>query len=198
MRSGTFLHSALLILGCLFVLQGCVSVTLISDYDETIDKGLTAYQEAMETQYAKIQSGAVANDYATSQNFYAEQLAKLTVLYNRALAFDEPAGCPTLGSGVQLDRVIANTTSAFDSQVSGALSDTVTRARGELDNFKGKDCTDIVFSLLITNHKLAEEIHKSVTTLTGAALSITNSTMTQSVRIALRNELGKKIASGSN
>lgn len=169
--------------------------TLVSPYDETIDKGLTNYQEAIEVHYAKMQTNVIPRDYASSKPFYAEQLGGLAVLLNRAKATDEPAGCPTI-KGLQAlsDKAVGELEAAAGGDLRDQIQGAVKEALQDINNVDASSCTVVVLSLLMVNHEKAELIHKKNDPMNDTLIDLTRSSLSQSVRIALRNELGKKLA----
>jgi len=66
-----------------FVISGCVSVKLIGDYDETIDKSVTEIQQKTELYVAKLNSNP---NTPFDQEFHDTTKASLAVLKTRASA----------------------------------------------------------------------------------------------------------------
>ncbi len=78
LRLSRWLSSILL----LVLISGCVTVKLVGDYDEQIDKGTTALQKEVETFLVKLESTAPkpedkVEDYGKNKQFYAD--AKVTI-----------------------------------------------------------------------------------------------------------------------
>jgi len=63
-------------------LASCLTVRLVSDYDEVLDKGLQEYREALDTFVT--QAAAAKKTYASSVDDYARLAAKADVLVARA------------------------------------------------------------------------------------------------------------------
>ena len=59
---------------CVISLSGCVTVNLISDYDEATDKAVTAVQRKFETFFVELESqiGTDAAAYKNHTSFYKE------------------------------------------------------------------------------------------------------------------------------
>ncbi len=78
----------LLCLVLVLLLSGCVSVRLISDYDEQIDASITAFQKEMETFLTSLERNA-GKDKAKYENnivFYDEAKVDLSAVRVRAAA----------------------------------------------------------------------------------------------------------------
>lgn len=72
---------------CLTV-TGCMSVRLIANYDEQIDKGVTAFQKTMESHISTLESqvGTPKADYGNYVEFYRQVKVDLSALRVRAAA----------------------------------------------------------------------------------------------------------------
>jgi len=69
-----------------FALTGCASVKLVGDYDEQIDKGVTALQKDTETFLVKLESvpGDKLDGYEKNKTFYGETKVTISSLRLRA------------------------------------------------------------------------------------------------------------------
>lgn len=70
----------------LLLLAGCFTVQFVSDYDEEIDRGITAFQKQIERHLAVMERGlgTPAADYAQSEAFYDAVRIDLGLLRTRA------------------------------------------------------------------------------------------------------------------
>lgn len=71
------------------MLAGCITVKLVGDYDEQIDKGITALQKDLEAFLVKLESSAPrpkdkVEDYARHRQFYADAKVAISSLRVRA------------------------------------------------------------------------------------------------------------------
>jgi hypothetical protein len=68
------------------LLAGCPTVRLVSDYDEEIDRGVTAFQRQIEHHLAGLERviGTPAADYGRYTEFYDDVKIDLTLLRSRA------------------------------------------------------------------------------------------------------------------
>lgn len=69
-----------------FAVSSCVTVRLIADYDEQIDKGITAFQRSMENHLLTLagQIGTPAADLSNYDDFYLNTKVNLNALRWRA------------------------------------------------------------------------------------------------------------------
>jgi hypothetical protein len=79
--------AVLALVSCLAA-AGCITVRLIADYDEQIDKGVTAFQKAMESHLTTLESkiGTPDAEYPNYAQFYREIKVDLSALRVRAAA----------------------------------------------------------------------------------------------------------------
>ena len=80
------LGAPLLLCLAVAVLAGCGTITLVGDYDEQIDKGVTALQKDLETFLVKLESvpGAKLDGYEKNKTFYGEARVAISSLRVRA------------------------------------------------------------------------------------------------------------------
>jgi hypothetical protein len=75
----------LALLYCL-LLTGCPTVQFVSDYDEEIDRGITAFQKQIERHLAVMERavGTPAGDFSRSEELYETLIIDLSLLKTRA------------------------------------------------------------------------------------------------------------------
>jgi hypothetical protein len=87
-RARASIGAALLFFAVLAFATAACTVTLIGDYDETIDKGVTDVQQKAELYLSKLQSDP---NTAYDQSFYDDINSRLAVLKTRAAALEKYA-----------------------------------------------------------------------------------------------------------
>jgi len=87
----TIIYSKLLFLVLIAALQGCSSIRLISDYDETTDKLTTEIQQKVSEVYVKIERniGTSKADYSNFIDLYDEIRVLANTLEVRANSIDK-------------------------------------------------------------------------------------------------------------
>ena len=80
------LGTPLLLCLAVAVLAGCATIKLVGDYDEQIDKGVTALQKDLEAFLVKLESvpGAKVDGYEKNKAFYGEAKVAISSLRVRA------------------------------------------------------------------------------------------------------------------
>lgn len=126
--------------------SGCVSVSLVSDYDPQIDAGLTTlYGETSAFVDEMVaEAGTPAGAYAANQGFYRVSAGKIAALTARAEANKALDHCP---STKLLSR-------AARSHVSSEVRQT-------LDRLSGDDCQVVLFTLLKDNFEQMRRFHEA-------------------------------------
>lgn len=180
---------ALIVGVVVLALTGC-TVRLVGDYDENIDRGLTAYQESISAFLSKmaVAEGDAAR-YRTNREFYQQAGAKLDTLVTRARASEDGNCLPAnvIGDGIQrlVETVLKLEGLASQIPESGAIF-------ARLKEPRSGSCTVIVLLVVKDNHDIVELIHKHNDRLAPVVVDIVRPTVEQGVRIALKNELAKK------
>ena len=186
------------------LLTGCITVTLVEPYDETIDKGATAYQEALEkfvietTESYKAclgRDGAAcekASYSAQKDAFYNPQTAKLLVLKTRAQSLDSLGLCASVfefASSLSKETI-------SDPQIRGWV------APFEEGAPVPQNCTEIQVDTVLKNHALMASVHEDLETKPAEeaasqvvdrnALGLFRDTLVQNIKILLFVENAKK------
>jgi len=159
----------------MFILTGCGTLRLVSDYDERIDQGVTEFQEGflgfIQGMNQKVRTPA--GTYDQNIAFYDRWTPKLQVLSDRALAANPAGTCPgseTFGGFLQqgfggLAIAVQSATSAFiqagalpsPQQLQNTSVQIGTLTAGELSG----DCTARLLQLLARQFANFAAFHKA-------------------------------------
>lgn len=199
-RSG-FLTTILAVL-MLVSLTGCLTVSLVEDYDAVIDGGLHQYDESINGFLNRMErlGGQEAGHYSKNPDipkFYAEQLGKLQALEDRAEALGGKECLPAIWGSEGIEWLLAQTVdlaAEFDDEdlsrdIRDGLNDLQNK---EADAYRGKSCTQIVLYVVAVNHRLLEAIHKDEDKLLPEVVAPARGLVRQGVRMAMQNESAKK------
>jgi hypothetical protein len=191
-----------LALAALVGLTSCLKVTLVEDYDAVIDQGLHSYDESINSFLNRMERVNEEDAGSYSKNpeipkFYAEQLGKLEALEDRAEVLGGRECLPALWGSEGLEWLLNQTMDVMEDYKDERLVDDVYVGLRELkdqepDSFKDKSCTQIVLQVVVANHRLLELIHKDEDRFVAEVASPARGLVRQGIRIAMRNETGKK------
>jgi len=140
------LSRILFVLAGLFFLQGC-AVSLISSYDETIDKTVTQFNEEFLKFAAEMnrKAGTPAGTYESNRAYYDTWNAKLETMKIRAIARSPVQGC--------------SMTQSFKGLMPQGLAAFQAQAAPNTEEPKRGDCTAILLALLQVQFRNFAEFH---------------------------------------
>jgi hypothetical protein len=180
----------------LALLSGGCETTLpnIERYDSSIDAGISKYHKDVVKFVKDAEQNKWPYTHPESKKFYSTAAADLSDIILRADALSTSRKCITTelvaqGFGTIQAQMVANVAQLNDARIQNFVASLdVTKAQ-ELSQ---GSCTVVVLKALKANNDILEAIHRKLNGLPPPASTISLEIISDTVRVALVNEVSKK------